>query len=304
MNENKLRILAVLAENTSYTQRELVAKTGLALGTVNKTISVLVSENYLANADKKPLITAEGKAFLAKHKVRNAVILAAGFGSRLLPVTFSTPKPLITVNGVVLIETVIESLLKTEIENIYIVVGYRKEQFQYLAQKYPNIHFITNREYVYKNNISSVHSALGIFAQGNCCVCEADLLIRDPSIFHKYIYSSFYCSKYHAGKTNEWSFKLKSAYINNISVGGKDVNTLLGISYWTPDAAKIVAAKIKELFPEKTSNNLFWDDAVNMCLKDIKVGIDRVTDEQVVEIDTILELVELDKSYEKYLLVD
>lgn len=304
MNENKLKILSAIDEYSLNTQRDIAAFTNISLGTVNKVISILTSENHLFNDGKKLILTKDGYSFLKKRQIKNAIILAAGFGSRMLPVTLSTPKPLVTVNGTVLIETVINGLIASGVDNIHIIVGYRKEQFTYLTNKYPNINFIINKEYIYKNNISSIYSAIDIFEQGNCCVCEADLLIKDPSVFHKYVDTSFYLAKYFAGKTGEWCVKLKNAYVSHIGVGGTNTHTLAGISYWTPEATGIIAKQIKTLYPEKSSNYLFWDNVVDMCLKDIKVKIDVITNEQIIEVDTILDLTALDRSYEKYLMMD
>ena len=92
-------------------------------------------------------------------KVERAIILAAGFGTRLLPLTEVTPKPLIDVNGKIIIERMIEALKENGIDEINIVVGYKKEKFEYLKDKYSNIRFIENQYYSTSNNISSIYVA-------------------------------------------------------------------------------------------------------------------------------------------------
>ena len=91
-----------------------------------------------------------------------AIILAAGFGSRMVPVTLNTPKPLVKVNGVRIIDTIIDSLLEAGIEDITIIRGYKKECFDVLLGKYPGLKFIDNDLFDKTNSISSAHAALSL----------------------------------------------------------------------------------------------------------------------------------------------
>ena len=114
------------------------------------------------------------------HHVKRAIIMAAGKGERLLPLTNKTPKPLIEVNGRRMIETVIEALRENGISEIYIVVGYLKEQFGYLVEKYPGIRLIENPYYETSNNISSLYAARDHLEE--CIILDGDQIIYDPSI--------------------------------------------------------------------------------------------------------------------------
>ena len=109
------------------------------------------------------------------YKVKKALILAAGFGSRLTPITLTTPKPLIEVNGKIIIETIIEGLVSNGIEEIYIIVGYMKEKFLYLKNKYNNIIFIENEYYENSNNISSVYCSREFLPES--IIIEGDLVV-------------------------------------------------------------------------------------------------------------------------------
>ena len=125
---------------------------------------------------------------LEPYRAKRAIFLAAGFGSRLIPITINTPKPLIRVDGIRIIDSAIDACLKAGIEEIYIVRGYLKEQFDTLLYKYPMIQFIDNPEYDKANNISSANVACHLFE--NAYVLEADLVIANPDIIKKYHYHS------------------------------------------------------------------------------------------------------------------
>ena len=115
-------------------------------------------------------------------KVERAIILAAGFGTRLLPLTEVTPKPLIDVNGKIIIERMIEALKENGIDEINIVVGYKKEKFEYLKDKYSNIRFIENQYYSTSNNISSIYVARELLK--NVIILEADIIINNSAVLN------------------------------------------------------------------------------------------------------------------------
>ena len=141
-------------------------------------------------ADGKIEISEKGLRMLEPYRVRKAIILAAGFGQRLAPVTLDTPKPLVKVNGVRILDTLLDALTAKGITNITIVRGYKKEQFDVLREKYPTIRFIDNPEFNLANNIGSLMCAIDRIDR--CYICEADLIINNPDVIRKYEYRTAY----------------------------------------------------------------------------------------------------------------
>jgi len=175
LNRKEFKVLVYVEKTGNMpTQREIANATGLSLGTVNSSINA-VSARGLINGDG---ITAKGYEALEPYRVRRAVFIAAGFGSRLVPITLNTPKPLVRVNGTRMIDTLLDAVAAAGIEEVYIVRGYLGEQFDQLLYKYPNIRFIENPLYNEANNISSTVMVRHLLQ--NAYVLEADLVLYNP----------------------------------------------------------------------------------------------------------------------------
>lgn len=236
------------------------------------------------------------------NKVERAIILAAGTGSRLQPVTFKTPKPLIKVNGKRMIETIIEALLKNGISEIHIVVGYLKEQFNSLLEKYPTIDIIDNPYYETCNNISSLYVAKDYLE--NVMILDGDQIIYNENILTPFFERSGYNCVWADSFTNEWLLKTNDeGIVTNCSRnGGEKGWQLYSISRWSKDDGIKLKKYLCEEFINNKNTNIYWDDIAMFCYpKDFKLGIYKMNKNDLIEIDNLQELIVEDNSYE-YLL--
>ena len=231
-------------------------------------------------------------------RVERAVIFAAGKGTRLAPITDLIPKPLISVNGKRMIESIIEALLVNSIKEIYIVIGYKKDSFLFLREKYPSIQFIFNPYFETCNNISSVYLARDLLE--NSYICEADLYINNPAVVRKYEYASNYLGVPRTF-TDDWCFQTKNGYIKKLLIGGENVHHMYGISYWTKeDGQKLVSCLEDAYLKYPGGSQLYWDEVpLKLYIDQFHVQVRSCKMEDIIEIDTFEELQKVDPMYKE-----
>lgn len=292
LTRKEFNLLTTLAScDESLSQRELARRSGFSLGTANKLLSALTQSGLVA--DNR--ITESGLSMLEPFRVKKAVFLAAGFGSRLVPVTLNTPQPLVRVNGKRLIDGLIDAVLALGITDITIVRGYLGEQFDQLLYKYPMIRFLGNPSYNESNNISS--ALVARFGLANAYVLESDLLIKNPSILRKYHYESDFLGIPKA-RSDDWCFMLKNGFIAEEKFGGLNCYQMVGISYWNAQDGAKLSADLKEAYEQPGGKERYWEQVPLCVFKDkYQVGILPCTQEDIVEIDTFRELKQIDKAY-------
>lgn len=233
--------------------------------------------------------------------VERAIIMAAGLGNRMHPITLTTPKPLVKVNGVRMIDTVINGLHQNGIYEIYIVVGYLKNQFEGVVKEYPGVKLIENPYYDACNNIASLYVARDYIE--NAIILDGDQIIYNPSILDPRFEKSGYNSVWTDTETKEWLQTVKNGIVTSCSrIGGKGGWQLYSISRWTAEDGKKLKQHLEIEFDEKKNRQIYWDDVVMFCyLYEYQLTVYPMNKDDIIEVDNLRELVELDSSYKKYL---
>jgi CTP:phosphocholine cytidylyltransferase-like protein len=291
---NQFEVLTSIERNEKkMSQRELSKETYLSLGTINKLISELFEYGYITEDN---YITKKGIEILEPYKVKRAIFLAAGFGSRLVPVTLNTPKPMVLVNGKRIIETLLDAVVTAGIEEIYIVTGYLSEQFEVLKKKYPNIRFIENKMYNEANNISSAYLVRNLIK--NAYVLESDLYLYNPNLIRKYEYHSNFLG-YYVNRSDDWCLEVKNGIITKEKIGGEKCYQMVGISYYDEKDGKQIEKDMKNVFESPGGKEKYWEQVIlDVCKKNYNIYLRECKKEDIIEIDTFKELKEIDKTYD------
>ena len=294
LTKKQFSILTLLeSSRMPLSQREISNDTGISLGSVNKNLAELSKLSYIEDGQ----ITELGLSALEPYRVKRAVFMAAGFGSRMVPITLNTPKPLVRIKGRRIIDSLLDAVVSAGIKEIYIVRGYLSEQFDQLLKKYPQITFIDNPLYNETNNISSAYCARHLIA--NSYVFEADLVLYNPKMITKYQYETNYLGVY-VDRTEDWCFTTDTNLtIKKMGIGGIDCYHMYGVSYWTKEDGKKLSKHIEDVY-----NNLpggkekYWDQVVFDCYpNEYKIRVRPCSFSDIVEIDTFNELKKIDPSY-------
>lgn len=292
MDRLEFEVLSSIAEGQDITLRsEVFGYSEEALVAARKR----VSDKGWLNSEG---ITASGLAVLEPYKVNRAVFLAAGFGSRMVPITINTPKPMVRVHGKRIIETLIEAVLAAGIEEIYIVRGYLGEQFELLQKKYPMIQLVDNPDYDGTGTISSFYYARNLL--DHAYVMESDLVVSNPKVVYRYHYTSDFMGT-KVDQTDDWFLKTNEAgTITEIGVGGAGDNCfkLIGMSYWDGRDGQELAHDIKETYETPEGRKLPMSYIPFRVYRDkYKIDIMPCNASDVIEIDSFAELQEYDEVY-------
>lgn len=221
----------------------------------------------------------------------NAIILAAGMGTRLRPLTNDIPKCLVPVLGTPFIERQIQFLHESSVTDITLVSGYKADKLDYLKDKY-HVDIIHNDKYDVYNNIYSLYLVRHLFSDS--FIIEGDVYMNS-NCFPPSINASTYFSKHKENYENEWELVVDGDRLTQIVIGSGSGYIMSGISYWTAADAKKITSEIERLVAEEDFKDLFWDNAVLNIHPTLDVYVKGVED--IYEIDTVAELKELEKSW-------
>lgn len=300
LNREEFDVLENLVMTASpVSLQNLVKNTGYPAEHISRVLEKLSEQGFAdTDADGNRVITNEGVTALEPYRCKRAIFIAAGFGKRLVPITLNTPKPLVRVHGIRIIDRLIDACLEVGIKEIYIVRGYLAEQFDQLLYKYPMIRFLENPVYSDANNISSSLIARNLLS--NAYVFEADLLISNPSIIRKYHYTSDFLA-IKKDSTDDWCFRVKNGIITEERVGGEgdDIWQMVGISYWNEEDGKKLSQDIADVYVSDVGKERYWEQVPLVFRKEnYAVEVRECIEEDIIEIDTFNELKSIDKAYD------
>lgn len=284
MNKQESDILNVLLLEPYINQRILSEVCGHSLGVVNRSIKNLMKEGYL---DDMVRPTKKASQEFQSKAPQNAIILAAGFGMRMVPINTETPKGLIEVNGEPLIERTIKQLHEVGIREIYVVVGFMKEYYEYLIDEY-GVELVVNSDYVVKNNLHSMKRVLEYLS--NTYIIPCDIWCKYNPYRRNELYSWYMVSDFVDNESSvRVNRKMELVSISN-GIGG---NAMIGICYLLKEQAEVVCKRIAELCKDSRNDGVFWEEA--LYNKDRMIVQARVVhSSDIVEINTFEQLRELD----------
>ena len=259
---------------------------------IKKAYNDLISNGYISNN----ALSNKAMEELKNHKIDNAIILAAGMATRFVPLSYEIPKGLLDVDGLPLVERQIVQLREKGIEEIVIVVGYKKDAFEYLKEKYGVI-LVESKEYKTKNNHSSVYAAKDYLK--NSIITSSDLYFTD-NIFQKYAYDSYYTTIYMEGPTPERGISTNEDGLITDTFYGPRANNVwvtLGYAYFSSRFSNKMIEILDKIYDEPSTYNKFWADIQDDYLSDLYMYQKKCRNDVIYEFDSLKELREFDEKY-------
>lgn len=283
MNLQESDILRTLFYEPFINQRILAESSGHSIGVVNRSLRQLMEDEYL---DSSAQLTMKAREEIKSKAPRNAIILAAGFGMRMVPINLSTPKALLEVNGERLIDRIISQLHAVGVNEITVVVGFMKDSFEYLIDE--GVELIYNPDYAMKNNLHSL--SLVADRIHNTYIIPCDIWCDSNPFSNTELYSWYMVSDL----IEDESTVRVNRKMELVTIPDKDAgNAMIGISYLLEPEAGVVRSKLIEYELNDKYESDFWETA--LYKKDrmiVQARVVRSTD--VVEINTYEQLRDLD----------
>ncbi len=284
MNIQELDFINILAQSPFLSQRALSQASGHSLGLVNRCLRSLIREGYL---DEGCGLTEKSRELLHRRAPKNAVILAAGYGMRMVPIHTETPKGLLEVHGEPLIERLIGQLQAVGIREIYVVVGFMKEHYEYLIDRF-GVKLLVNDQYARRNNLYSLLLAENHLS--NTYVMPCDLWFRENPFRPWELYSWYMVAD---GPDRESTLRVGRRLELLRAPAGEGGSRMIGLCYLLEQEAQALRARMKELCRQPRYDHSFWEEAL-MDKGKMTVAARVVPEGQVVEINTYEQLRELD----------
>ena len=292
----KLLILRAIYERPTISQRDLAKKYFISLGKVNQTLKELTDDSLLEGAVHYN-VTKKGEDILLSSKVDTAIILATDFGIKINPIDENVSKAFIEINNEKIIERQITQLNKVGIKDIHIIVGYQKEKYDYLIDKY-NVNLIYDNEYKNKSTLSALYKAKEYIKGRNCYICPSNIYMKKNQ-FNTYEFEPYYCAKFIEGLTKKrYPDTTVQNEIISIILGGENAFCMSGFSFWTKEFSDKIMYLIQRYYDMPQTDSFSWEDVLMRNL-DILPAIYVYKKEQddIVEFDTLDDLRKFDFGY-------
>lgn len=284
MDKIEMDILLSIKDVDFVSQADLSKRCGYSLELVNKSLKSLIKKGHL---DKRYNLCDMAKKAIKNKSPQNAIILAAGFGMRMVPINSDYPKALLEIKGEVLIERIIRQLKEIGIVDISIVVGFLKEKFEYLIDKY-GVKLIINEEYNIKNNLHSLNLASNLIS--NTYIIPSDIYLNE-NLFRKNELYSWYMITNEKNKESKVKINKNGKLIKTDDIG----NTIIGISYLTDENSKKLVSNINKMDKDSKYNDCFWEEALYV-IDEIPIYAREVDHKKAIEINTYEQLREIDST--------
>lgn len=234
------------------------------------------------------------KKMLEPYRVKNAIIMAAGMSSRFAPLSYEKPKGLLKVKGEVLIEREIRQLQEAGITDITIVVGYMKEKFFYLEEKF-GVKIVVNEDYYRYNNTSTLIRVINQLS--NTYICSSDNYFVE-NVFEPYVYQAYYSAVYAEGETDEYCLNCDSdGRINQVTIGGEDSWYMLGHVYFDKAFSDKFAHILQNEYEKEETKDLLWENLYMKHISELDLFIRKYDADKVLEFDSLDELRAFDSEY-------
>ena len=292
MTNIQFELLRYLGEGEEYSKEYFARLMCKDEDAVISAYSALQKDEYVSGNS----LTSRGQRILEEHRIENAIILAAGMSARFVPFNYEKPKGLLEVKGEVLIERQIRQLREKGIDEIIIVVGHLKEQFEYLVDKYGVI-LVPTDDYTVKNNHASVCAARDYLK--NTIITSSDLYFSE-NIFQTYAYDAYYCTIFMPGKTAERGIETDDDdRIIKTMYGDKcyDIWVTLGYAFFSKRFSENFLQIMEKEFELPETANKFWADIQDEHLEELYMYAKRVDSDIIHEFDSLEELREFDTKY-------
>ncbi|WEV59331.1 phosphotransferase [Bifidobacterium sp. ESL0728] len=290
LSKKQFTTLNYLRAHPNAQQRLITAETGLSLGSVNTAIGELTDAGYIADS----CITPAGLEALAPYKVDNAIIMAAGMSSRFAPISYEKPKGLLKVRGEILIEREIKQLQAAGIHDITVVVGYKKEFFFYLEQKF-GVSIVINDEYATRNNNGTLWRVRDQLA--NTYICSSDNYFTiNP--FEPYVWKAYYAGQYSKGHTEEWCMTIgPHGRIMWAEEGGSDAWYMIGQAYFDRAFSQKFRTILETEHELPESTDKLWDAIYVKHIKELDMELRPYKDGSIYEFDSLDEVRTFDPDF-------